>query len=573
MTITKTTPSAYDTGHGMVATLIEEACRQAGIPASRIDTSLVGYAITGVVYTGETYAERINTLLQAFKINAIDVGDRLAFVPRTAETTLAIAEDDLGARLQGAEPNGGGSLITIVKAPDSAAPRQVSVSHISRGRDYQASAQVSKRQSTGSVRHEEMSLAVGLDDQQAQWLADAELRERALEGVRIELALPPRYLRVTEGDVLSVPYRGRTFTVRVFEIQWDGVVTVRGVLHDVTSYTRTASHEGGVFESPPAPSLAALAELMFLDIPVLRNSDLDDGGFYLAVARRSDAWQGVAVYRSLDGATAGLTRIDAFPLDMIGGEAVTALAVGPTDRWDVHNSVRVRLNTGDALTPAPSRAAVLNGANMMLIGEEIVQFRDAIDEGGNEWTLSELLRGRRGTEWAAGLHAAGERVVLFSGTGRIHRHALPRPGAASLFKAAPPLYDLSEIGAVTFASTGAGLKPFSVCHVVATPDSPAAGDLTVTWVRRTRALHDWTDYSDAPLAEASEAYEVDVLAAPGGAGAVVLATCSTATPTLTLTAAQLAALYGAASATVWLAITQMSAAIGRGAVTYHQQTL
>jgi hypothetical protein len=52
-----------------------------------------------------------------------------------------------------------------------------------------------------------------------------------------------------------------------------------------------------------------------------------------------------------------------------------------------------------------------------------------------------------------------------------------------------------------------------------------------------------------------------------------LATYSTATPTLTLTAAQLAALYGAAPATVWLAITQMSAAIGRGAVTYHPQTL
>ncbi len=571
MPITKLTPSAYDTGHGMVATIIEEACRAAGIPASRIDTSLLGDAITGVVYTGETYAERIDALLQAFKINAIDVGDRLAFVPRVAATTVAIAEDDLGARLEGSD--GAASRITIVKAPDSAAPRQVSVSHVSRHRDYQASAQLSKRQGTGSARHEEISLAVGLDDQQAQWLADAELRERALEGTRIELTLPPRYLRITEGDVLTVPCRGRTFTARVFEIQWDGVVTVRGVLHDVSSYTQAPSHEGGVFTGPPAPGLAALAELVFLDIPVLRNPDLDDGGFYLAVARKSDAWQGAAVYRSPDGTTAGLARIDAFPLDIIGGAAVSALAAGPTERWDVHNAVRVRLNTNDALTPAASRAAVLGGANMILIGEEIVQFRDAVDEGGNEWTLSELLRGRRGTEGAAALHAAGERVVLFSGTGRIHRHTLPRPGAASLFKAAPPLYDLSEIGAAVFTNTGHGLKPFSVCHVAAMPGSPAAGEITLTWVRRTRALHDWTDYGDAPLAEASEAYEVDVLAAPGGAGAAVLATYAVTVPALTLTAAQLAAAYGAAPATVHVAIYQISAAIGRGAVTCHQQPM
>lgn len=375
MTITKLTPSVYDTGNGMVANIIEEACQQAGIPASRLDTSLLGYAITGVVYTGETYAERVDALLQAFKVNAIDTGDRLAFVPRTAETTVAVAEDDLGARLQGGDEEGGGAggLITIVKAPDSAAPRQVSVSHVSRSRDYQASAQVSKRQSTKSVRHEEVNLTVGLDDQQAQWLADAELRERALEGTRVELALPPRYLRITEGDVRTVPYRGRTFAVRVFELQWDGVVD--------------------------------------------------------------------------------------------------------------------------------------------------------------------------------------ERVVFFSSAGRIHRHALPQPGAESLFKALPPLYDLSEIGSVPFANTGAGLNPFSVCHVARTPDSPSAGDLTLTWVRRTRQLHDWTDYGDAPLGEASEAYEVDVLAAPGGAGATVLATYTAATPELTLTAAQLSAAYGGAPATVYLAIT------------------
>ena len=53
----------------------------------------------------------------------------------------------------------------------------------------------------------------------------------------------------------------------------------------------------------------------------------------------------------------------------------------------------------------------------------------------------------------------------------------------------------------------------------------------------------------------------------------MLASHAVTAPALTLTAAQLAALYGAAPAIVWLAITQMSAAIGRGAATYHQQTM
>ena len=312
----------------------------------------------------------------------------------TADTPMEVSEADIDSAVERDLASGNGINVATVTddgdgarvtwttdlLPDSAAPRQVSVSHVSRSRDYQASTQVSKRQVTASMRHEEMNLTVGLDDQQAQWLADAELRERALEGTRVEVNLPPRYLRVTEGDVLTVPYRDRTFALRVFELQWDGVITVRGVLHDVTSYTQTASHDGGVFTPPPAPQLPALADLVFLDIPVLRNSDLDDGGFYLAVARRGEPWQGVEIYRSLDGTTAALTRIDGFSEDMIGGDAVTALPAGPAGFWDVHNSVRVRLNTDYALTPAASRAAVLNGANMILIGDEIVQFRDAIDE-------------------------------------------------------------------------------------------------------------------------------------------------------------------------------------------------
>ena len=79
--------------------------------------------------------------------------------------------------------------------------------------------------------------------------------------------------------------------------------------------------------------------------------------------------------------------------------------------------------------------------------------------------------------------------------------------------------------------------------------------------------------ADQKFKEASEAYEVDVLAAPGGAGATVLATYGATTPALTLTAAQLSAAYGGAPATVYVAIYQMSEAIGRGAAAYHQQTM
>jgi hypothetical protein len=56
------------------------------------------------------------------------------------------------------------------------------------------------------------------------------------------------------------------------------------------------------------------------------------------------------------------------------------------------------------------------------------------------------------------------------------------------------------------------------------------GDLTITWVRRTRYSGEWRDLIDAPLNEASEAYQVDVL---DGAGQVIRTLSSTSHPSCT----------------------------------------
>ncbi len=87
-----------------------------------------------------------------------------------------------------------------------------------------------------------------------------------------------------------------------------------------------------------------------------------------------------------------------------------------------------------------------------------------------------------------------------------------------------------------------------------------AGDLTITWVRRTRYGGDWRDLVDVPLNEASEAYEVDVL---DGAGAVVR-TLSSTSPSVTYTAADQTTDFGAPQAAVDVAVYQLSAAVGRG---------
>ena len=119
--------------------------------------------------------------------------------------------------------------------------------------------------------------------------------------------------------------------------------------------------------------------------------------------------------------------------------------------------------------------------------------------------------------------------------------------------------------ALSFTPEGVGLRPFSVGHV----EQPwrtarAPGDLTIRWARRSRALvaDSWTA-PEVPLAEESEAYQVEILDGP-----TVHRTLATGTTSVTYTSTQqladLGALLGPGD-TLSIRIFQLSALVGRGA--------
>jgi hypothetical protein len=128
----------------------------------------------------------------------------------------------------------------------------------------------------------------------------------------------------------------------------------------------------------------------------------------------------------------------------------------------------------------------------------------------------------------------------------------------------------------SFAFHGRDLMPYAPVNA---RRSNSGSDGVLTWTRRTRIggmLHDGTD--SVPLSEASEAYEVYLLpseAAAAGFDPTVPATYTRAftgltSPTLTYTAAQMATDgFTPATDTVYAAIYQISAVVGRGFSSLH----
>lgn len=119
--------------------------------------------------------------------------------------------------------------------------------------------------------------------------------------------------------------------------------------------------------------------------------------------------------------------------------------------------------------------------------------------------------------------------------------------------------------AASFTPVGVGLRPFSVAHVEQPWREPSAtGDLTIRWTRRSRALAaDSWGAVDVPLAEETEAYEVEILD-----GITVKRVLSTTTTSALYTTAQQTADWGAPLGpgdTLDIRIFQLSALVGRGA--------
>ena len=183
------------------------------------------------------------------------------------------------------------------------------------------------------------------------------------------------------------------------------------------------------------------------------------------------------------------------------GESTVDLAPSPALIFEPDATFGIALSSEQAQLQSVDERALLDGANRLRIGEEILQFRFAEPLGDGHWMLRGLLRGRGGTEHlAASGHPAGSSVVL------LDRQLLALPsdnydevcGESGLAGSAPVYAQLE--------SAGATLRPLAPVHpsVCATP----AGDPEWRWIRRARGSWRWLDAVDAPLAEEREAYRI-----------------------------------------------------------------
>ena len=543
-----------------LAALVRHLCLRAGLAETRIDVSSLWGAVEGyVITTLESPRASISMLAQHFGFDAVESEGRIHFVMRGQGVVATITPDAMVAA------SAQGDVMELTRAQETELPQALKWQLARADADYDSVLVEAQRITVAASRIASESFALAVPPEEAERRCRRALMETWAGRESAVFNLPPSLLALDPCDVIHLDHDGRLTEFRLISVADNGARSIEARRQD-----------RAVYDLPPGTARAATLarpinfgapQVLFLDLPQLTDST---PAHQPLIAADAQPWPGeMAVFRS--PALDGFNLLTTFGQRAKIGTLAADFYAGPVSRFDLGNALVVDLASG--VMQSMTDIALFAGANVLAVeaapGQwEIVQAGSAELVAPGRYRLTRLLRGQRGTELAMANPAlSGSRVVILDTAIAALPVAQSDVGLPWNWRVGPasrPVSDASYAAAV-FTPAGIGLRPFSVGQVEQpwrTARSP--GDLTIRWIRRSRALAaDSWEAAEVPLAEDSEAYQVEILDGVAIKRTLVTSTTS-ALYTTALQIVDWGALLGPGSS-LDIRIYQLSALIGRGA--------
>lgn len=471
-----------------LADAIEQISRAAGIDSERdiSTTAMTSSTLRGYLVADQaTCWDAIRPLLPAFAADAAEVSGQVRLYRRTQTMRATITIGEMGAHIFGDTPP---EKFMFQRATDIDLPKETSLTFIDPDRDYQPNTMTSRR-SEGSAKSNistQISLVLSADEGATaaalmhwdSWLGRTSLQFSLTDAWNVTVGLA---YGIPVGDEV-VPYR---ISRRLRGA--NGITECEAISDESVVYSVVASGSSGL---PPDEGDTEFADtrLVIIDGPITEDAH-DDYGFYIAMAGTADDWPRGLVQASGDG---GATWADIFdqPLACVMGTVALATPAGLTDGLDdtldtTTTITVVLLHDGMVLEDATD-AELDAHANMFCLGSEYMQFKTQTKIAAATYELTNLRRGRRGTDWALGSHSTDEDFVMF-GDGGIYRIVYTDTsqwGVPIKFRGVTLHQDEVDAAIVDFTNTGEGKRPFSPVNVEGSWDG--SYNLDITWDSRSR---------------------------------------------------------------------------------------
>lgn len=414
-------------GDGTLSDICATELKLSGLTDGEIDVTELAEDTIGGYWIAQRTSVRqavLEPLCQAKQFDFVEIDGKIkAFKrPRTSEVT--VPWEDLGSYDydQSGAPNTEKPARTeSTRVQDADIARGVDVVYFDSGRNYEKSTQGFDRQIFNAVERQTATFNLAMTANEANRIAKVIACTNWNERTPFKFSLPPKYLRFTNGTVMTIQtLNGSSFDVRVEKMTFGipGVIQVEARTQLADAYAQigegdvglqgSGDFSGGYGSTPislPGVLAAADALVMFSSVNGLKSEYKDMPGFYAwatkdpADVTANHVWMGVTIKRNLDGGTTYQTYGNVFARGTFG-KSYTTLA--DASGVDTTNTVDVDLvddSTLESITDdAFTNSRVLNIA---VLGNEKIQFRDVTRPDAiahpRRWRLSHLRRGIEST--------------------------------------------------------------------------------------------------------------------------------------------------------------------------------
>lgn len=544
-----------------LSTIVESECvlsnmiTSADIDVSELTDEVRGYRVSaaGPIRNG------LEPLRGAWPFDVVQHGYQIKFKKRGSDSVATIDQGELDAREAGAAP---GVAITEVREMDYILPRKVLLNYLDASREYDINQQSAERINTDAINEITLDMPIVFNAQEAKRKSQALLYMYWLERYDVAIVLPPTYLHLEPGDVITVVGDNSTYSLRLTSINYmpDGRMECRAKFNDAAVYTQVGeSDDGESTDVALTGSGPTLYEIM--DIPLMTDA-MDTPGFAIVMTGPLAAWPGGVLFQSSDNGASWLQLVSTTP-GANYGYAANSIGAHGGNLYDFSSVLSVRLVSG-ALSSV-TEDQMFNGANWFAYGAdgrwEIICCRNAVLQSDGTYKLYDFLRGMMGTEWATGLHKSYDRII------QLDINALDFVKQSSATIGAERLYRGITFGAALdsdydhpFTYRGVNLECLSPCHFTGSRH-PTTRDWSFTWQRRSR-FSGWRDYIDAPLGEVSESYTLEIYT--NNTYTSIARIINAATKSASYTSADQVTDFGSNQSTLYYKLYQNSATVGKG---------
>lgn len=458
----------------------------------------------------------IEPLAKVFIFDIVEQDGKLVAIIRGTEVSAAtVLEGELTAN------DTDNPIVNITRLLDAELPREVSVTYPQASLDYQQATQRARKQTSKAVDIQDVAVDIVLTSSKARQAAEIILKDAWQGKEQYAFTLPRKYAFLSPTDLITFI----TTANDILFIRLNSVTYGENMSLECTG----SSYKAGIYSSNAVGIDSEYEALQLInaypvtldtfEIPYVFRGTQNSGVIYYAIY--SQATDTYTLYSASN--TGAYSPVETYSGTPVAGTLLSASNNGVnTDRlygpettaeMDYVNSIIVQLHTSAQFDTNNARDEVYaNGDNYLLIGEEVVFFKNITSLGNGRYSITGFSRNRLGYPPAAyeSHVSAGERVLLLNTN--VHPITISPTSSSLLLYAASNSNQLNTTRNQFIIPSNVGLKCLPPTAISA---SKSTNDLIITWQRRDRIDDNWVTHGALVNSETQEKYGIDVYNADG----------------------------------------------------------